>query len=300
MDFDLNDAQRERRDKLNRLIESSGPRADTEQLDKVLLASDVQQDATVLDRFLIAEELARQGLPSAYGLYCLLSDLLPPEMPAGRVAVMDAHRTGPVRFADSAALVVQLGRQIATLHEPRDSQVRIANSTFGYPYAYVAAGPSIGALGAAADTLRARWRLALIAEIAGNAQSAIEKTAGHLTSRIQFGRPLASFQALRHRLAEAAVSAEATRWLGREAAFHDEPRSVLLAAWYASDTAAKLVPELVQMCGARAFTLEFGLHAYTMRMNCLRLELGGIDRLGRELSDSAPAPREPVAAIRTR
>jgi hypothetical protein len=38
------------------------------------------------------------------------------------------------------------------------------------------------------------------------------------------------------------------------------------------------------MCGARAFTIEFGLHTYTMRMNCLRLELGGIDRLGQELA----------------
>jgi alkylation response protein AidB-like acyl-CoA dehydrogenase len=95
---------------------------------------------------------------------------------------------------------------------------------------------------------------------------------------------LASFQALRHRLADSAVSAEATRWLGREAAYQDDARSVARAAWYASTTAAALVPELLQMCGARGFTHEFGLHLFIMRLNCLRLELGGIDRLGLELS----------------
>jgi alkylation response protein AidB-like acyl-CoA dehydrogenase len=126
--------------------------------------------------------------------------------------------------------------------------------------------------------------LALIAEISGNANTAIRRTADHLTSRVQFGRPLASFQALRHRLADSAVSAEATRWLGREAAYQDDARSVARAAWYASTTAAALVPELLQMCGARGFTHEFGLHLFIMRLNCLRLELGGIDRLGLELS----------------
>ena len=129
--------------------------------------------------------------------------------------------------------------------------------------------------------------MALIAEISGNADTAIRRTADHLTSRVQFGRPLASFQALRHRLADSAVSAEATRWLGREAAYQDDARSVARAAWYASDTAATLVPELLQMCGARGFTHEFGLHLFIMRLNCLRLELGGIDRLGLELSRPA-------------
>jgi alkylation response protein AidB-like acyl-CoA dehydrogenase len=93
------------------------------------------------------------------------------------------------------------------------------------------------------------------------------------------------------------VSAEATSWLGRGAAFVEDPRAVLRAAWYASHTAASLVPELVQMCGARSFTVEFGLQVFTMRMNCLRLELGGIDRLGLELSQLAarePAERSTV------
>jgi hypothetical protein len=285
MDFDLNDHQRRRLDAVGSLIDKSGAAADAEKLDKALLASDFHRGATVLERFLIAEALARRGVGCGYGLYCLLSDLLPTDLPAGLVAITEANRSGPVRFADTAAVVVQLHAEQATIHAPRRDEVRPANTTSGYRYAHVSlAGQSRALPDGAGVALRTRWRLALIAEISGNARSAIGRTAEHLRSREQFGQPLASFQALRHRLADAAVSAEATTWMGREAAFNHDPRSILRAAWYASDTAAKLVPELVQMCGARAFTIEFGLHTYTMRMNCLRLELGGIDRLGQELA----------------
>jgi hypothetical protein len=285
MDFDLNDRQRQRLEAVCSLIDDSDAAADAEGLDKVLLASDFHSSATVLERFLIAEKLARRGVGGGYSLYCLLSDLLPTDLPAGLVAITEADRSGPVRFGDTATVVVQLQADQATIHAPRRDEVRPANTTFGYPYAHASLGgrsrPLLDGAGAA---LRARWRLALVAEISGNTRSAICTTAEHLRSREQFGQPLASFQALRHRLADAAVSAEATTWMGREAAFNHDSRSILRAAWYASDTAAKLVPELVQMCGARAFTIEFGLHTYTMRMNCLRLELGGIDRLSQELA----------------
>jgi hypothetical protein len=33
--------------------------------------------------------------------------------------------------------------------------------------------------------------------------------------------------------------------------------------------------------------MAFGLHTFTMRMNCLRLELGGIDRIGAELTGAS-------------
>lgn len=285
MDFSLNEDQRRRLDAVGSVIDDSDDVTDTEQLDKVLLASDLHSDATLLERYLIAEEIARRGVGSGYGLYCLLDDLLPADLPSGRVAIGEADRNGPVRFADTAAVVIELHSQRAAIHTPTSGDVRRANTTFGYPYGHVQHADESRALpDGSGAALRARWRLALIAEISGNACSAIGKTAEHLKSRVQFGQPLASFQALRHRLADATVSAEALTWMGREAAYNQLPRSILRAAWYASDTTAKLVPELVQMCGARAFTIEFGLHTYTMRMNCLRLELGGIDRLSQELA----------------
>jgi hypothetical protein len=43
------------------------------------------------------------------------------------------------------------------------------------------------------------------------------------------------------------------------------------------------------MCGARSFTLEFGLHVFAMRLDGLRLELGGRDRLAGQVLLHEPA-----------
>jgi Acyl-CoA dehydrogenase, C-terminal domain len=293
MDFDLSRPQRDRLDSLDRVVEEAGTAADIDQLDKALLASDVLHGASVLDRYMIAEELSRRGLASAFGLYALVCDLLPDGIPSGRLAIVESSRNGPVRFGDSASVLVVLDADRAYVHDQSTITHRPASTGFGYPFAHVdVCAPGRRLPDGDAERIRARWRLAVTGEIAGNARSAILKTADHLKARVQFGRPLATFQALRHRLADAAVSAEATSWLGRGAAFVDHPRTVLRAAWYASNTAASLVPELVQMCGARSFTVEFGLQVFTMRMNSLRLELGGLDRLGLELSQLAA--REPA------
>jgi hypothetical protein len=290
MDFDLSEAQHRRLDAVSAVVDAAGSSADGEQVDKLLLASDVLDGSDLLDGFMITEELARRGLGGAFGLHALVGDLLPEGRVAGRVAVAEAQQSGPVRFADSASTLIVLDGVHAVLYDPSSLDIRPENTVYGFPFAHVrASGAGRRLPDGHAARIRARWRLALTAEIAGNARSAIAKTADHLTSRRQFGRPLASFQALRHRLADAAVSAEATSWLGREAAFTNDDRAVVRAAWYASNTASTLVPELVQMCGARSFTIEFGLHVFTMRMNCLRLELRGIDRLGLELCELAPA-----------
>ena len=64
--------------------------------------------ASVLECFLIAEELAGLGLASSVGLRGLLGDLVPETIPPGPIAVTEAHRAGPVRFADTASAVVVL------------------------------------------------------------------------------------------------------------------------------------------------------------------------------------------------
>lgn len=277
MDFDLTPHQRSQLTALDEIVDTEHPPV----LDAKLAASGLAT-GTLLERVLIAERLAERGVASTFGLRAVLTadDL---DLPDGPLAIMDVRRAGPVRYGNVASAVIVLDDDEARLREAADLRAEPVPSGFGFEYATVTPGPG-RALDVPVDVLRRRWRLVLSAEIAGTAAAGIAHTAAHLRTREQFGQSLSTFQALRHRLADAAVSAEAVRWLTREAAWSGDERAALLAASYATSTAAALATELTQLCGARAFTHEFGLHVYTMRLEGLRLELGAPDRIAVELA----------------
>ena len=288
MDYDFSASQQRVVATVDRVIDASGgiERAFAlavaagydRELDRALADAGVLDGSDLLERVLVAERLAELGVATTYGMRGVIDvdGLLPP----GGVAVAVRGRHGPVRYASVADHVVLVDGDDLIVVDDGAKSVTMVRSGFGYPYARIAAeeldGTRLTGLG---EAWRTRLSLVTAAEIAGNAAAAISRTAAHMRVREQFGRTLSTFQALRHRLAEAAVSAEATRWMVREAAFTADPRDIELAASYAAQTAAQLVPELVQMCGARSFTLEFGLHVFTMRLDGLRLELGSPDRL---------------------
>ncbi len=137
-------------------------------------------------------------------------------------------------------------------------------------------------------TLRAWWRVALAAEAVGTMAAALDVTVDYVKKRRQFGRAIGSFQAVQHRLAECAVLVEGSRWLAFEAAALDAgEEAAAIAAAHASDAAARVFADTHQLSGAMGFTREHDLHVFSMRLQVLRLELGG-----------APAHR--LAAARAR
>jgi hypothetical protein len=296
VDFDLSSDQHARLDAIDEVVEACGglDRAwevsrtgghDAE-LDTKLGTAGLLAGSAPLDRVLVAERLAELGLATTLGLRGVLAAGELDGLPDGPVAVLDPGRRGPVRFGAVATSLLVLDGEDARVLDLTGGGARAVRSSFGYPYAEVRDSGGGQRLPGAGSVLRGRWRLALAAEIAGNAVAGVARTAAHLRGRTQFGRSLATFQALRHRLADAAVSAEATRWMVREAAWSGDGRRGALASSYAARTAAALAPELTQMCGARGFTLEFGLHVHTMRLDGLRLELGAPDRLATGLVGS--------------
>ena len=118
-------------------------------------------------------------------------------------------------------------------------------------------------------------RIAVAAEAGGLIQAAIDSTVTHLTDRKQFGRPLGSFQALRHRMAECAVLAGGVRWLALRAASTGDEGDAALAAFQAQDCGARIAYDLHQMLGAMGMTLEHPLHLWTYRLKYLLSVLGG-------------------------
>jgi hypothetical protein len=121
-----------------------------------------------------------------------------------------------------------------------------------------------------------KWlRVAMAAEAAGLIQAAIESTVEHLSARKQFGRPLGSFQALRHRMAECAVLAGGVKLLALKAASTAADGDAALAAFHAQESATRVAYDLHQMLGAMGMTLEHPLHLWTYRLKILLSDLGG-------------------------
>ena len=105
----------------------------------------------------------------------------------------------------------------------------------------------------------------------GAAQRALELTVAYTQIRVQFGRPIGSFQALQHRMADLHVLVESARSLSyaaAEAAAEGAPDLGLRAAAakvYCSETALRVAGEMIQLHGAIGITWEHDAHRYLKR-----------------------------------
>jgi alkylation response protein AidB-like acyl-CoA dehydrogenase len=113
--------------------------------------------------------------------------------------------------------------------------------------------------------------IALSAEQAGTAARALELTVSYTGTRIQFGRPIASFQAIQHRLADLHVLVQSARALSYQAAADaasDAPGWPLRAAAakaYGSQALLAVASEMIQLHGAMGVTWEHDAHRYFKR-----------------------------------
>jgi alkylation response protein AidB-like acyl-CoA dehydrogenase len=130
----------------------------------------------------------------------------------------------------------------------------------------------------------------------GGAQKALEMARDYAVERFAFGRPVGSFQAIKHKLADMYVAAELARsncFYGAWALSAGAPElpvaaaAARLSAIKANHLCAK---ENIQTHGGMGFTWEFDCHLYYRRAKLLALALGGepewqdrlIDRLRRQ------------------
>jgi hypothetical protein len=126
----------------------------------------------------------------------------------------------------------------------------------------------------------------LAAEVIGISERALDLAVEHTSTRRQFGAPIAAFQAVRHRLADAYVAIAAARAL-LDAAFAAGPEDVTVAAAAAKARAGRAhrtaSASAVQVCGAMGATLEHPLHRYVNRGAVLDGLLGSSAELTAEL-----------------
>ncbi len=219
---------------------------------------------------LAVERLAR--LP--YAAEVALSMLVGPQLGGDwqrPFALVENNRPG--RFVAQARTVLRIDGDAVAILQPGPDALEPVDSLFAYPMGRLNSAAGGTALPGA--PVRKWLRIALAAEAAGLMQAAIATTVEHVSLRKQFGRPLGSFQALRHRLAECTMLAGGVRLLALKAAWTAADGDAALAALHAQESATRIVYDLHQMLGAMGMTLEHPLHLWTYRLKALIAELGG-------------------------
>lgn len=135
-------------------------------------------------------------------------------------------------------------------------------------------------------------RLYLAAEQLGGAQQCLDLTVAYTLGRKQFGRPVAGFQAVKHRCAEMMVRIEALRsavyGAAALAAGEASPERVALegamAKQLASDTFFWCAQEAIQLHGGVGFTWEYDPQLYFKRAQASSHWLGSAEELREELA----------------
>jgi alkylation response protein AidB-like acyl-CoA dehydrogenase len=124
---------------------------------------------------------------------------------------------------------------------------------------------------AVSNALTLHMCLGLASESIGAARAITEITIAYMKEREQFGKVIASFQALKHRVADMmtmVVSAEEIVSLAAESAAAGEPDAQVwasLAKVRASEVLIHCANEALQLHGGVGFTWEFDVHLYLMR-----------------------------------
>lgn len=105
----------------------------------------------------------------------------------------------------------------------------------------------------------------LAAEQVGAASKCLDLTVQYTKDRVQFGRPIGSFQALKHRMADLYVAVQSAKAVVDEAVADPSPTSSALARLAASEAFSKVAGEAVQMHGGIAITWESDIQLYFKR-----------------------------------
>jgi alkylation response protein AidB-like acyl-CoA dehydrogenase len=122
--------------------------------------------------------------------------------------------------------------------------------------------------------------IALAAEQVGGAQRCLEISVDYAKNRIQFGRPIGSFQAVKHKCADMLLHVELAKSAASYAAWcaatddADLPVAAAMAKSYCSEAFFDVAAETIQVHGGIGFTWEHPAHLYFKRAKSSELYLG--------------------------
>jgi alkylation response protein AidB-like acyl-CoA dehydrogenase len=242
---------------------------------------------SLFESMIVVEEVGRSLAPSP-----LLSSLvtaeailaggtdeakerLLPRIAAGEVAAFGVPGE-PSLFADRATvLVAATDDGLEELPDGSAQWLPSMDQTIRLGTIPTTGGSAIG------DSASARARAELVGAVgvaamsAGLAARGLEMTVAYTKERVQFGRPIGSFQALKHRMADLLVLVEMSRsasWAASYALATDAPNAQQLAhvaKSYCSDALSRVAAETVQLHGGIAITWEHDAQLVFKRAHAL-------------------------------
>ena len=111
-------------------------------------------------------------------------------------------------------------------------------------------------------------------ESLGVSEALLEMTVEYAKGRVQFDRPIGSFQAIRHKCADMRVDLEGSRTFARYAAlaveegFEDVAEAVHAAKSHIGEATSRIAGEALQIHGGVGFTWEYDVHVFLRRAKC--------------------------------
>jgi alkylation response protein AidB-like acyl-CoA dehydrogenase len=269
VDFSLTPEQQELKDEARRWLEARYPAEQWNKADWIELAElgwlgvSVPEEQggvglSFVEEALLFEETARVLYPGPYfATVALALPGIPPDLVESTVAGekrWSAVVDGVVVDPDKVDSLLTSAPEVETAEsiDPTRTVGRVASGET------TAADP-------------ARWQAALACEAVGVAQKALELGIEHASTRQQFGKPIGTYQAVSHQLADTYKDVELSRSLAYWAAWCvsvDDPQAPVAAAAakaFCSEAAVAACERSIQVHGGTGFTWEHVLHRYYKR-----------------------------------
>ena len=203
-----------------------------------------------------------------------------------------------VPFAATAdVLLVVAGDSTLVAVERRDGVTCRRQETLGGDHQYevtfaAARGDVLGSVASMLDTARLHAAVGALAYGLGAAERALEITVDYAKTRVQFGRPIGSFQAVAHRCADMRSDIDAVRYLVYQAAWslaagRSSELEVGAAKAYGNEALRRIFMHAHQVHGAIGFSTEHDLQLFTRRAKAMELSWGSAashrDRVARAM-----------------
>jgi alkylation response protein AidB-like acyl-CoA dehydrogenase len=225
-------------------------------------------------------DLAEVG--HVWGRYCLQLPLLTSIL-CKRHSSAARETAGPVTFAvpsstaDDGTYFVPYGQQDGVALA---TGLGVASSVVTMPdgradeFDLLAQARIVSVSTALSDEAAREIAAVLAAEAAGAAERMLDDSIAFAKEREQFGRPIGSFQAVKHHLADGLISAEQARTAVIWASL--SPCETMRACLFAIDQSIRVGELALQVHGGIGFTWELGLHYYLRRILTAREVVSGL------------------------